>query len=203
MGSPKKPRRKYSKPSHPWQKARIEAERILFKEYGLRNKKEIWKATSLLRNFTHQTKKLIIGKSAQAEIEKDHLLKRLFSLGLLGEGAKLEDVLSISVKNLLDRRLQTLVYKKRLARTIQQARQFIVHRHIVVGDRTIVMPSYLVTREEEAFIGFTSKSALFNQDHPERVEKAIPKKETPVKKERKSNKKRKTADIKSDAGGKQ
>jgi len=187
MGSPRRPRKKYSKPSHPWQKERIEEEKKLIEEYGLKNKNEIWRASSLLKNFTLQAKTLIIETSVQAEIEKNQLLKKLFSLGLVEEGAKLEDVLSITVKRILDRRLQTLVYKKKLARSINQARQFIVHRHIVIGDRKIIMPSYLVTREEEAFIGFISKSPLFNQDHPERVEQMVIKKEPP-KKEKKEAK---------------
>jgi len=194
MGNPKKSRKKYSTPSHPWQKERIEEEKKLLKEYGLKNKKEIWKESSLLKNFAKQAKRLIVEESAQAEIEKSHLLKKLFSFGLVEKGAKLEDVLSLTLRNILERRLQTLVYKKKLAKSVDQARQFIVHRHVIVSERKITMPSYIVSREEEAFIGFVSKSPLFNQDHPERVQEAVvaekPKK-TEEKKEAKSTKAKK------------
>ncbi len=191
MGSPRRPRKKYSKPSHPWQKERIEEEKQFIEEYGLKNKQEIWRVTSLLKKFALQAKSLIVETSVQAEIEKSQLLKKLFSLGLIEQNAELEGVLSITVKNILDRRLQTLVYKKKLARSISQARQFIVHRHILIADRKIIMPSYLVTREEEAFISFVPKSPLFNQDHPERVEQAVIKKEEkPSKKEEKPSKKK-------------
>ena len=188
MGSPKRARKKYSKPSHPWQKERIEEEKALLREYGLKNKKEIWRAASLLKKFTSQAKSLIIETSVQAEVEKKQLLKKLYSLGLVEEGAKLEDVLSINVKNILDRRLQTLISKKKLARSIQQARQFVIHRHVLIGDNKITMPSYLVSREEEAFIGFISKSPFFNQDHPERAEQAVVKQEKPKKKATKKTK---------------
>lgn len=189
MGNPRRPRKKFSKPRHPWEKERIEEEKKLLEEYGLKNKMEIWRASSLLKNFTSQAKTLIIGTSTQAEIEKSQLLKKLSSLGLLEEGAKLEDVLSLTLRNILDRRLQTLVYKKKLSKSINQARQFIIHRHIVIGERKIIVPSYLVTKEEEAFIGFISKSPLFSQDHPERVEEPVIKKSVQKKEDKKPKEK--------------
>jgi len=44
MGKPKFSRKKYETPSHPWQEDRIKAENELVKKYGLKNKKEVWKA---------------------------------------------------------------------------------------------------------------------------------------------------------------
>ena len=43
MGDPRKTRKKYDTPQHPWQKERMDQESVFLKEYGLKNKKEIWK----------------------------------------------------------------------------------------------------------------------------------------------------------------
>src|SRR3989344_6520595 len=163
MGDPRKQRKKYKGPSHPWQRKRIEEERIIKKEYGLKNKKEIWKASSILRRSNIQAKKLISEKNKgnpQAEIEEKQLIGRLYKLGLLNEDAKLDDVLSLELKDILNRRLQTFVYKKGLCLTPKQARQFIVHGCIFVNGRKISVPSYLVGREEELTITFNPNSSL-------------------------------------------
>ena len=149
MGDPKKQRKKFSKPSHPWQKERIEAEKKILKQYGLRRKYEIWKIDSMLKKFLHRAKTIIGERTQQSELEKQQLLSRLYLLGLLKKDSKMEDVLNLSLKDILERRLQTLVYRKELAKTALQARQFITHEHIAVGDRKITSPSYLVSIEEE------------------------------------------------------
>ena len=149
MGDPKKQRKKFSKPSHPWQKERIEAEKKILKQYGLRRKYEIWKMDSMLKKFLHRAKTIIGERTQQSELEKKQLLSRLYLLGLLKKDSKMEDVLNLSLKDILERRLQTLVYRKELAKSALQARQFITHEHIAVGDRKITSPSYLVSIEEE------------------------------------------------------
>ncbi len=169
MGDPKLRKKTYKKPQHPWQKDRIEEERKLMQEYGLKNKKEIWKANSLLRKYTKQAKKLIGLTTPQAEAEKSQLLKKLLGLGLIKEGAKIEDVLAISLQNILDRRLQTIVYKNKLARSVRQARRFITHGHISVDNRKVTVPSFLVPIELENKISFTRGSPLFDENHPERA----------------------------------
>ena len=168
MGSPKKQRKKFSKPSHPWQKERILAEHELVKEYGLNRKYEIWKMNSILKNLTRQAKNLIATKKPQAQKEAGQLLTKLHSLGLINKDAQIEDVLSLSLKDIMERRLQTLVYRKNLASSARQARQFIVHEHIALGEKTVTAPSYLVPVEEEANIGFSQGSVLSNAGHPQR-----------------------------------
>ena len=101
MGSPKKQRKKFSKPSHPWQKDRILAEQDLLKMYGLNRKYEIWKMNSILKNFTRQAKNLITAENPQVEKEKSQLLTKLSSLGLMGKDAMIEDVLSITLKDII------------------------------------------------------------------------------------------------------
>ncbi|MCP3686217.1 MAG: 30S ribosomal protein S4 [bacterium] len=169
MGDPIKARKKYSKPFQMWQKERIDAEKILIKEYGLKNKKEIWKMEAVLRNFTRQAKKLIATKTAQTEKEKEQLMKKLSKLGLLTAGAELSEVLGLTVKDITNRRLQTIVFKKELARNIKQSRQFITHGHVTIAGKKVTVPSYLVAVSEEANIAFSNKSALADETHPERT----------------------------------
>jgi small subunit ribosomal protein S4 len=193
MGDPKRTKKKYSTPLHPWQAERIEEEKALTKEYGFKNKTEIWKVTSLLRNFFRQTKRLAATKTEQAEKEKLLLLDRLKRLGLLPETALLDDILEITLKDLLERRLQTLVFRKGLARSMKQARQFIVHRHIKVGDNKITVPSYLVSKTEEGVITFSGTSSLASPDHPERKKEektTMPKKPKKKKSVKKGAKKK-------------
>ena len=98
MGSPKRQRKKFSKPAHPWQKERILAEKELLKEYGLKRKYEIWKMNSILKNVTTQAKNLITTKKPSIEKERNQLLTKLSSLGLISKSAKIEDVLSLTLK---------------------------------------------------------------------------------------------------------
>lgn len=193
MGHPKKPKKKFSRPEHPWRAARIELEKPLMKDYGLDHKKEIWKTDSILRRFKKQAKLLIAKESEQAKKEEKQLIEKLARLGLINENGKIDDILGLDIKNLLDRRLQTLVYKKNLAKTVKQARQFIVHGHINIGDRKISVPSYLVLKEEEHLIKFSPTSKLHNEEHPERIKKTevIEKKEKKVKEKKPAQKKTK------------
>ncbi|MBW2986440.1 30S ribosomal protein S4 [Candidatus Woesearchaeota archaeon] len=177
MGDPGKLRRKYSGPGHPWQKARIEEEKALKKEYGLKNKSEIWKQDSKLKNFANQAKRLVTLTGAQAEKERKQLLERLVRLGLVSPGATTEEVLSLSIKDILERRLQTMVYRKGLARSQTQARQYISHGHITIAGKKMKTPSYLVTKEDESQLAFVENSALANAEHPER---ALPEKKPEV-----------------------
>ncbi len=170
MGDPKKTKKKYSKPAHLWQKERIEQEQLLLNEYGLVNKREIWKAGSLLRAYSRQAKRLIAFKgTSQSELESKQLLDKLVGLGLI-KNKTLESVLDINLRDVLARRLQTVVFKKNMARSINQARQMITHSHIVVGGKRVTAPSYMVSVNEESNIIFSEKSGFSKADHPERSE---------------------------------
>ncbi len=145
----KRQRKKYSRPLHPWDKERMDAEDALLKKYGLRRKEEIWKTAAVLRGWRRQARRLLALSGRQAELETRQLLDRLRRFGLVGENATLDDVLSLTLEDLLERRLQTVVYRKGLARTQRQARQLIVHGHVKIGDHKVRIPSYLVPTEEE------------------------------------------------------
>lgn len=168
MGDPKKHRKKYQTPMHPWNKQAIEEEREITHEFSLKNKKEIWRARSILRKFSNQAKRLIPLSTAQAAKEKKQLLLKLERYGLLNSGAVLEDALALNIRSILNRRLQTIIYKNKLALSIKQARQFIVHQHIMVGDKVVTSPCYLVPTCEESLIRFAPKSLLSDPNHPSR-----------------------------------
>jgi len=190
MGDPRRLRKAFSKPPHPWQKVRIDDEKIVFEEYGLKNKKELWKTTSLLRLYAENAKRIIRTRNAQSEIEEKQLISKLQKIGILPASATIADVLGISSKDIFGRRLQTVVFKKGLARTIKQARQFIVHEHIMVGDKIISRPSYLVPVDLEEGISFAINSSLSSAEHPERISAAAPKApEEPKNKKREARKK--------------
>jgi len=171
MGDPRKQRKKFAKPPHMWQKDRLDDEKKLVKEYGFRNKEEIWKMKSILKGFFDQTKNLIALTTPQGEKEKKLLLLKLQNMGLTKKASQLEDVLGLGLRDLLERRLQTLVYKKNLADSVKQARQFIVHEHIAIGDKKITAPSYLVSTKEESAITFAIDSEYNSPDHPMRQPK--------------------------------
>jgi small subunit ribosomal protein S4 len=166
MGSPKKQRKKFSTPTHPWEKERILAEKDLLKEYGLNRKYEAWKMNSILKKLTRQAKNLIATNNPQSELESKQLLSKLNSLGLANKDSKIEDVLSLSLKDLMERRLQTIVFRKNFAHSMRQSRQFIVHQHISLGTKTVTSPSYLVPVDEEGLITFASNSLLSDTNHP-------------------------------------
>jgi len=160
VGDPKKSRKTWSSPRHPWRKEILMEESRLLGMYGLRNKRELWKAASTVRYFRHRARALLTAPPEIREKEEKILINKLIKLGLLKEGAKLDNILDLRVEDLLERRLQTLVYKKGLARTIYEARQLIVHGHIAIKGRRIRSPGYLVTIDEEPHISYYPYSPL-------------------------------------------
>jgi small subunit ribosomal protein S4 len=171
MGDPKRLRKRYDNPPHPWQKDRIKEEEELVKKFGLKNKREVWKAQTLLRKFRSQARLLVARErvgDVQANKEKEQLLNRLANLSILPETANLDDVLGLSVENILDRRLQTVVFNKGLANTPKQARQFIVHGHTSISGRKVTIPGYLVKKFEEDEIEYNPSSPIANDLHPMR-----------------------------------
>jgi small subunit ribosomal protein S4 len=189
MGQPKKQRRTYDRPQSLWKEDRLEEDSNLVRKYGLRNNKELWKAKSEVARIRSLTRNLLAFPDKKTE---EDLLNKLKRLGLLGKEDKLEDVLKVTIDGLLERRLQTQLYRKNIAHSIKQARQFIVHRHVsVMGKRTTV-PGRALTLEESENITVYTGSALTDPDHPARKieKKAVPEEaegaksqeeETPVK----------------------
>uniref|UniRef100_A0A7C3M8B9 Small ribosomal subunit protein uS4 n=1 Tax=Archaeoglobus fulgidus TaxID=2234 RepID=A0A7C3M8B9_ARCFL len=164
MGDPKRHRKKYTTPTRPWDKTRIEKEMELVVKYGLRNKRELWRFQNILRKYRRVARDLLAeinlpGREGEiAKAKAQTVIKKLNKMGILPEKATLDDILNLSVENFLERRLQTMVYRQGLAKTIKQARQLITHGHIAVEGRRVTSPSFIVTRDLEGKISFYRNS---------------------------------------------
>lgn len=173
MGDPKFSRKTYDTPSHPWQGARIQAEAEIVRQFGLKNKTEVWKADTMLRNFRKQSRELqarLRSNDAQAKIEADALIARCSRMGLLpATGGDLNDVLVLKNEDILSRRLQTVVFQKGLASTPRQARQIINHGHIFVNGHKVTVPGYIVLRSEESTVEYNPVSPFTDEMHPMRA----------------------------------
>ena len=138
-------------------------------QYGLKNKREIWKANTKVREMRRQARKLTANSSdEQSQKEKNLLLAKLNRLGMLDENAGLEDVLRMTPESFLERRLQTQVYLQGLSSTVRQARQLIVHGHISIDGAVARVPGILITRPQEKSISYSPASALNSDLHPVR-----------------------------------
>ena len=173
MGDPKFLRRTYDTPKHPWEATRMEEERKLLDRYGLKNKRELWKAQSVLRGFRRQARDLqarLRAGETQARLETDRLLGRLVRLGLLAVGAPtLDDVLALGTEDLLKRRHEWIVFTRGLAPTAYGARQWIVHGHFSIGDHRVTRPGYIVPPADEARLAYSPSSPYASDDHAMRV----------------------------------
>ncbi len=176
--------KKYKKPLRPWDKERIEEEKKLLQRYGLRRKREIWKAGSILRNYRRRAR--IIAAQNNKEDEKI-LLDRLYKLGILEKrDVDLGVVLGLKIDDILKRRLQTIILDKGLANTTLHARQLIAHGHIEIDGRRFIFPSYLVPRDVEGKI--TYHSSFKPVEKPKVVKKEEVKTEKNPEKEEKISK---------------
>ncbi len=141
----------YSRPKRPFDKARIEEEKGIAEEFGLKNKREIWKAEAKIKTIREKAKRLI---SAKPE-EQRALFNQLNKIGLKVDS--ISSVLSLDKKDYLKRRLQTVVVTRKLATTPKQARQLITHRKILVDGGAVDSPSYIVPVDMENKITLKEK----------------------------------------------
>ena len=166
MGDPKKQRKKFETPRFRWRKDILQEELKLLGQFGLRNKHELWRHKTMLSK-TRGIARSLIGKTPEERGKMENeLLSRLKKIGILDETAVLDNVLDLSIENMLERRLQTIVFRKGLTRTVFQARQLITHGHINVGNRCVTVPGYIVSKEEEKEVTYSPQSALAQEAHP-------------------------------------
>lgn len=169
MGDPKFPKKTYSTPRHPWEKERIDSEREILNKFGLKNKRELWKNMELLKDFRSQARDLqarMRSNDENAVRQFQLLIKRLNRYNIIGENATLDDVLSLTIEDILNRRLQTIVFRKNLARTPKQARQLITHGHITMDGRRVTVPGIIVEGHQDNQISYTESSPLNDELHP-------------------------------------
>lgn len=169
MGDPKKQRKKYDTPRFRWRKDILQEELKLLGQYGLRNKHELWRHKTLLSKTRGIARSLISKTTEERAKMENELLARLKKQGILQETAVLDNVLDLSIEDLLERRLQTIVFRKGLTRTIFQARQLITHGHVTINNRRVTIPGYIVTKEDEPQTTYSAQSAVADQAHPLRV----------------------------------
>lgn len=134
----KRKHKQYSRPKRPFDKTRIDEEAEIKKEYGLKNKTEIWKADAQIRSMREKAKKLIPAPKEKQQELFERLKKKGFDVNSIGE------ILALDKKDYLNRRLQTILVKKDLAPTVKSARQLITHKKVLVNEKIIDSPSYLV-----------------------------------------------------------
>ena len=165
--------KRYETPNHPYQEDRIAEESELVGRYGLSNKQELYRAQSELRDYRREARRLIgeaQGDVAAAEEAGAEFVTRLQRYGILDDSDEIEAVLSLDVTDVLERRLQTVVYRQGLANTVGQARQFIIHGHVTVDGARVTRPGYEVPVSEEDTVAFDETSPLADDLHPERAE---------------------------------
>jgi len=173
MGDPKKQRKKYATPRFPWRTDVLQEELKLLGQYGLRNKHELWRHETMLSKFRGIARSLIGKPPEERKKMEEELLVRLKKLGVLNETAVLDNILDLTIEDVLERRLQTIVFRKGLAKTIYQTRQLITHGHIAIGNQRVTAPGYIVAKEEENQIVYTPKSPFSNPSHPLRQTIAV------------------------------
>jgi len=165
MGDIKRKRKLFSRPKKLYDRSRMDEENVLVKQYGLKNKREIWKAKTRVGKLRRQAKDLI-GKDIA---EQQKFFDRLNKMGM--GVADISDVLALTEKDIFERRLQTFVLKKGLATTPKGARQLIVHKHVLVDGNAVNIPSFVVTTDLEGKITLKEKKVKIKKEAP--IEEAV------------------------------
>lgn len=159
----------YSKLRKLWDKARLEEEKELKKKYGLKSMREIWRAEAIAKRVRVKAR----GMVKKTSEEQKNFINGLFAKGFVRKDAVLEDVLALDKEKILERRLQTIVYKKGLARTPKHARQLIVHSHIMLNGKKVNVPGYLVKADEEDKIELVKKEGEGKKEGLEEIKKIV------------------------------
>ena len=162
MGDPKTPRRVWKKPKRPLNYDLMMDELKTLGTFGLKTKKELWKTQTELSRVRLQARSLLALRQEERERKEPILIQSLSKIGLVDQNSTLDDVLNLQVNDLLSRRLQTMAQRKLFFKTPYQARQAIVHGHIMIGDSVVTIPSYVVKTEEEEKIRLIPESR-FNE----------------------------------------
>lgn len=150
-------------PRKPYDKDRLLAELKTLGHYGLRNKRETWRVQLTLAKLRKAARELLTLQEddPRRTFEGDALIRRIVKLGLLKDNErKLDYVLGLTIGQFLDRRLQTQVTKRKLARSMHQSRVMIRQRHIAVGKQLVNIPSYMVRVSSEPHIQLAPTSVL-------------------------------------------
>jgi small subunit ribosomal protein S9e len=163
----------FRKPKRPFEKDRLDGELRVIGEYGLRNKREVWRVQYALAKIRTAARQLLTleEKDETRIFQGAALLRRMQRLGLLEEEQmKLDYVLGLTTQKIMERRLQTQVFKLGLAKSVHHARVLIRQRHIRVGRQVCNIPSFLVRTDSQKHIDFSTRSP-FGGGRPGRVKR--------------------------------
>jgi small subunit ribosomal protein S4 len=149
MGDPRKAKKSYTRPRSIWTSDQISSELYIVGSYGLRNKKELWKAQTEIARIRNQARSLLSLPIEVRQEKETKLLNYLSRFGLVTSSSTLDDILNLKIEDILERRLQTMVMKRSNLKSPYQARQIVVHGHVSIGNRKINLPGYLVKKDEE------------------------------------------------------
>ena len=141
----------FSRPKKLFDRTRMDEENVLVKKYGLKNKREIWKAKTAVSGMRRRAKGLI----SESDEEQRAFFDKLNKAGM--GVTSISDVLALTEGNIFERRLQTFVFKKKLATTVKGARQLIVHKNVLVDGKVVNIPSFVVTLDLEGKISLKER----------------------------------------------
>eukprot|EP00992_Anisonema_acinus_P010064 TRINITY_DN6288_c0_g1_i2.p1 TRINITY_DN6288_c0_g1~~TRINITY_DN6288_c0_g1_i2.p1 ORF type:complete len:197 (+),score=40.17 TRINITY_DN6288_c0_g1_i2:75-665(+) len=163
----------FKTPTKAFEKERLDREMKLCGEYGLRCKREIWRVQLVLAKMRSTARQLLTlpESDMKRQIDGAALLRRAQRYGLLDESKmKLDYALSLTTPDFMERRLQTVVFKLGLAKSIHHARVLIRQRHIRVGRSIVTVPSFMVRKDSEKHVEFAPQSP-FRGGRPGRVKR--------------------------------
>jgi small subunit ribosomal protein S4 len=169
MGDPRRQKKKYVTPKRPFDSDRFEQELQLIGSYGLRNKRELWRHRTDLSNYRRNARNLLaLPQEERGQFEKE-IVDKLVRLGILTQEPTLDNVLDLTLENMLERRLQTIVFRKGLACSMHHARQLVTHGHIALDGAKVMTPSRIIATSEEDRIAYFHHSPMIDESHPARI----------------------------------
>jgi len=132
----------YSRPRKPFDGPRIKEENEIRTKFGLKNKKEIWKAEAAVGKIRREAKKLTTSSVEKQEKFLETLKRRGLKVNSIAEA------LGLTKDNWMNRRLQTIVSSK-FNIPMKKARQMITHKKVMIHGETVNIPSYVVFSDDE------------------------------------------------------
>jgi len=169
MGDPRRQKKKFVTPKRPFDTERFEQELQSIGSYGLRNKKELWRHRTDLSRYRRTARNLLALPESERKLMESELINKLARLGILTGEPVLDSVLDLTLENMLERRLQTLVFRKGFACSMYHARQLVTHGHISISGSRVNTPSRIIKVDEEERLEYSRRSPLRDDSHPARI----------------------------------